>query len=451
MKKYPRGLVSFLLATSLILTIPSCSSKKSGKEESNAASQSGSVNEDIAQNGSSSDNGMSTNMTSSENSAPSQESLPAGTEEIEATFLGVSHWGEPETKKENADSFTYRFDVEGREKTYFIDNSKKDSSGTPLYPIQNMLKEGYRYKILVKDNTIVGGEEFKSESTQPFRPVVSGTPGKRTVLNFIQTALMPVGTTLYVFGGGWDWQDTGSSIQSRTIGVSDDWVKFFSEQDVNYTFRDKDDDPEKRDPKTSYYPFGGFNEYYYAGLDCSGFVGWTLYNTMNTESGKEGYVVSSTKMAKKLSETYGYGDYSGTLGDQDPDGYKLRPGDVVSLKGHVWISLGTCDDGSVVIVHSTNGYKSKTGQPGGGVAIGAIGYTKDCQAYQLASRYMTEYYPEWCSRYDLTLSDPDHYLKIEGDTAGRFTWNTSSSEGLSDPDGVQNMKPDQVLKICFGE
>ena len=105
----------------------------------------------------------------------------------------------------------------------------------------------------------------------------------------------PVGTTLYIYGGGWDWQDVGSSLQARTIGVSSDWVRFFVEQDENFTFKSKDGNEDNSDPSNSYYPYGGYNEYYYAGLDCSGFLGWALYNTLETEDGP----LKALKMAAK--------------------------------------------------------------------------------------------------------------------------------------------------------
>ncbi|MBO4688014.1 MAG: hypothetical protein J5636_05830 [Clostridiales bacterium] len=380
----------------------------------------------------------------------SQPAPGEGEETFEAVFLGVQNYGAPETKKENAEQFRYRFSVDGEEKTYAINNALLDSSGNPAYPVQNELKEGYSFQVTLKDGVIVDVTEIPYDPAISYTPVVQGTPGEKTVINFIKTSLMPVGTTLYVFGGGWDWQDTGSAIQARTLGVSDDWVRFFRSQDENYTFRDKDDDESQRDPTTSYYPFGGYNEYYYAGLDCSGFVGWTIYNTFETEDGKPGYVGSASKMAKRFSD-YGWGAFSKPDIASGESGSKLKPGDIISIKGHVWISLGTCDDGSVLIVHSTNGFVSRTGQPGGGVALAAIGDSKDCEAYRLADTYMEKYYPEWYSRYTVALSSPDKYFNFESEDAGRFSWDTTSGDALSDDLGARGMTPEQILKYCYGE
>ena len=64
----------------------------------------------------------------------------------------------------------------------------------------------------------------------------------------------------------------GSGLQTRTIGVSPDWVRFFEANGADYTYKEKDGDENQADPENSYYPYGGYNEYYYAGLDCSGYL-----------------------------------------------------------------------------------------------------------------------------------------------------------------------------------
>jgi hypothetical protein len=129
----------------------------------------------------------------------------------------------------------------------------------------------------------------------------------------------------------------------------------------------------------------------------------------------------------------------------------MKPGDVMSINGHVWISLGTCDDGSVVIVHSTPA-NSRTGQPGGGVEISAIGTTEKCEAYILADHYMSEYYPKWYERYPVKLAEPEVYFTFEGENAGRFTWNTeNTTDGITDPERVSEKSPEDVLKMLFAE
>ena len=353
-----------------------------------------------------------------------------------AEYLGVENYGEKETNKDNKNSFRYRFLIDGEETILSVDNGKENDDGKYDYPIQNMLKEGYSYKLKIDGNTVISAEEIIS-NTEEFTPVVSGTAGEKTLLNFLKTAMEPVGTTLYIYGGGWDWQDVGSSIEARTIGVSPDWVRFFNLQDENYTFKEKDGDKEKADPKTSYYPYGEYNEYYYAGLDCSGYVGWVLYNTFETEDMKDGYVMGSTGTAKKLAAR-GFGNWT-------QDITEMKPGEMMSINGHIWISLGTCADGSTLILHSTPS-RSRTNQPGGGVQLSAIGKSADCEAYKLADEYMSEYYPEWYSRYTIYLCDPDVYYTFTGENAGKFTW---SDEVLADSENIKDMTPKEVLEILF--
>jgi len=148
----------------------------------------------------------------------------------------------------------------------------------------------------------------------------------------------------------------------------------------------------------------------------------------------------------------GWGTWTQDVAAPDgSNGYEMKPGDVMSINGHVWISLGTCEDGSVVIMHSTPS-TSRAGQPGGGVQISAIGASEDCEAYQLADQYMSEYYPTWYERYPIYLCDPAKYFVFEGEDAGRFTWDTESGEAvLSDPEGFADMRPAEVLAELFGE
>lgn len=353
-----------------------------------------------------------------------------------ATYLGVENYGDKNTNKENKPNFRYRFMIDGEEKVLSVDNGNTDADGNYDYSIQNSLKENYSYKLKIDGDTVISAEEIKEDVPQ-YEPIVSGTPGGKTLLNFLKTAMEPVGTTLYIYGGGWDWQDVGSSPQARTIGVSADWVRFFNENDENFTYKEKDGDKEKADPKTSYYPYGEYNEYYYAGLDCSGYVGWVLYNTFETKNMQPGYVMGSTGTAKKLAAR-GFGEWTQEISE-------MKPGEIMSMNGHVWISLGTCDDGSTLILHSTPS-KSRTGQPGGGVQISAIGKSADCEAYKLADKYMSEYYPEWYRRYPIYLCNPDMYFTFTGENAGKFTWSTDT---LSDDENVRNMTPKEVLETLF--
>ena len=380
---------------------------------------------------------------------PEEKAEAAAPETKKMIYLGVENYGAEETNKDNKEHFRYRFSDDGKEVVFSIDNGKKDAEGAYDYPVQNVLKEGYEYNITFQGETVTAAEETEDgkQVSSPYTPAVSGTPGQMTLENFLRTAMMPVGTTLYIYGGGWNWQDDGSAVQTRTIGVSPDWVRFFEEQDENFTYKGKDGDEKNVDASASYYPFGGYNEYYYAGLDCSGYVGWTIYNTFETENGKDGYVGGSTGFAKRLADQ-GLGTWTQNVTGTDVS--VILPGDIMSLNGHVWMSLGTCDDGSVVILHSTPSY-SRTGQPGGGVQISAVGQDESCEAYLLADHYMSEYFPKWYARYPVALKKPEDYFHFEGEKAGLFRWDTGESGKLSDPAGMQKMQPKEVLSLLFGE
>ena len=203
-------------------------------------------------------------------------------------YLGVERYGEIKREEVlNKDNQIYRFLFENKEVKFKIyPGDIIASQETPdydtykcedgAYPVQNKLKEGYEYSLKFYNNYIINIEQITKVENEHIPPV-KNAPGLKTLKNFLATAFQPLGTTLYVFGGGWDFQDIGTSYEGRTIGISKNWVKFFDDQNSNYTYRD---DNKKNE---SYYPFNGFNEYYYAGLDCSGFVGWTLYNTLNFE------------------------------------------------------------------------------------------------------------------------------------------------------------------------
>ncbi len=303
--------------------------------------------------------------------------------------------------------------------------------------------------INVGDNVVITLTEngnceniYKEKATKQLELAVTPTPGERTLTNFFKIAFSAVGHALYVYGGNWDFQDVGSSNYARSIGVSDSWVEFFYEQDEYYNYKNTS-------AATSYYPFGAYNEYYYAGVDCSGFVGWVMYNVLNTESGNEGFVMGSNKMAKTFAETYKLGtytkDYQATI-----DGAKtFKVGDIVSCTGHIWICLGACSDGSLVILHSTPS-TSKAGIAGGGAQLGAIGNSESCEAFKLADAYNKKYFKDWADRYPTSLKSYSTYLAQGNTNNGKFSWYLNEN-GVEDPDGLSEKTPAEILKVIFGE
>lgn len=419
-------------------------------------------------------------------------------------YLGVKDYGTVEA--DSKPDFVHRFYTNGEEVQYTI------ASSDNKYAVQNKLQEGYVYDLSTQGNVVtdanlaaakaegkiesatassvtVGGKTYdianvyeitnntagKATVTAKtaadltagatvkvygdtafltfvagdYTAPVSGTPGKRTLKNYLQTAMNPVGTALYVYGGSWDWQDVNSSNQALTIGLPQSWIDFFQQQDANYTYMNDDD------PAHSYYPHNSWNQYYYAGVDCSAYIGWTVYNVMHTESTtndlSDGYVMSAVKMAKTFADK-GWGTWTRDI-------KSFKPGDIFSMSGHVWTVLGVCDDGSIVFLHSTPS-DSKAGQGGGGVQLSALNPNSDndknCEAYKLVTKYMTKYYPEWSTRYDAVLRSYDSYATPASGSeysktwSGNFSWNLDGT-GLTDPDGYADMSAAEILADLFGD
>ena len=381
-------------------------------------------------------------------------------------YLGIDGYGEiKRTKVLNPESQIYKFSLDNKEinfKIYPGDIIKETDTGPNYdiykcedgaYPIQNILKEGYEYSLSF-NNEFVESVIQTTIVENSYIPPVKYTPGLKTLKNFIASALQPVGTTLYVFGGGWDFQDLGSSNEARTIGISPNWVKFFDEQNSTYTYRDDNN------KNSSYYPFNGFNEYYYAGLDCSGFVGWTIYNNFYSKSlFSKGFVTSSSKMAKTLADNkYGIWMHTVEGSSFSIPNYKLlsvelKVGDILSSDGHVMIVLGKCDDGSFIIIHSTPS-KSKEGFPGGGVQLSAVNPNESgsnkCEAYYLCKEYMEKYFKKWSERYEVVVTASNIVFNFSDNNpnTGIFHWHLNGGI-ISDPDFYSKKTAKEILLDLF--
>ena len=233
---------------------------------------------------------------------------------------------------------------------------------------------------------------------------------KSTIRNLLEVALQPVGKTMYIWGGG------HQGPEQTMIGVSPQWEKFFKQQ-------------------TSSYNYQNTRWQYRNGLDCSGYVGWVMYNTFHTKSGQG----SCTMLAEHMTGTFanwGWGQYWSAR--------KFRvhkAGDVMSLaSGHVYIVIGRCSDGSVVLVHASpqgvmiNGTVTKKGK-------------KFSKAWKLARKYMRKYYPEWFAKYK-DVRKSISYLK----SYSKMAWTIGTGKSvMSDPDGLRNMNAEQVLRVIFHE
>ena len=234
-------------------------------------------------------------------------------------------------------------------------------------------------------------------------------PDTVSVLDFLRIAAQPVGSTMYVWGGGWNEADTGAGVEAVTLGVSPQWAAFAAQQGSGYDMND-----------TRYQ--------IHDGLDCSGYVGWAVYNALEKENGRPGYVMSSTKMAKTYADM-GLGTYIPAEEITD-----WQAGDIMSMQGHVWIVVGQCDDGSVLFLHASppgvmfSGTKKADGS--------------ESQATVLAEQLMRDYFPDWYARFPESAR-PYSYLT----DSSAMRWSTDI---LSDYEGLREMTAEEVAAMIFG-
>lgn len=280
------------------------------------------------------------------------------------------------------------------------------------------LYEGKTYYYRVRGVQKKKGKTKYTSFSKVIKVKVPVSTQKSTLKKFLQTALQPVGSTMYVWGGGWNKADTGAGTEARTIGVSPKWKRFFQKQTAGYDYR------------TTKYQISN-------GLDCSGYVGWCVYNVLNAESGKPGYVMLAQKMAKNFASR-GWGSYTARSKVKN-----YRAGDIMSSAcsdcGHVWIVVGQCSDGSVVLLHASPPGVQLAGTPS------KKGKT-DSEAVRLAQKYMKTYYPEWYRKYP-NCAKGGSYLSHYA----RMRWDISGKKVMTDPDGYRNMSAKQILRDLFGE
>lgn len=243
--------------------------------------------------------------------------------------------------------------------------------------------------------------------------------------------MQPAGNTLYLYGGGWNKKDTGASKEAVSFGLAPGWKEFFLSQSADYDYRNFF--PENKEDRIRE------NQYGDKGLDCSGYVGWCLYNTLETENTGFGYVDKACRIAGNLAEK-GWG-----VLDEKADPCSFLPGDIFSMKDHVWICLGVCDDRSIVILHSTASV-SCSGGYGGGVQLSGAGETPYCQAVETADYFMKKYCREWSRRYVAVWKEIQAYTCPGQYGGGHFRWD---GKILCDPEGCREKKPWEILENLF--
>ena len=163
---------------------------------------------------------------------------------------------------------------------------------------------------------------------------------------------------------------------------------------------------------------------------CSGLVSWAVYNTYNTKSNQKETAYSSTSTGFPAYLTNkGFGSHGKVSGGT------FTPGDVVSMTGHVWVVLGMCSDGSLVIVHATPPVVQISD------TVNTAGSTNS-EAVKLAKAYMKKYYSDAAGKYNLCIASKAYVNNVD-----RFHWSSSS---MRDPDGLRNMTAAQVLEKLIG-
>ena len=228
---------------------------------------------------------LSTLLVAPASALEADGSTSAGNETY--VYLGVKDYGTVEA--DSKPDFVHRFYTNGKEVEYTVASDDK-------YAVQNKLQEGYVYDLTIEDGVVTdaaaatadaegtikeinatrvtfegdtsapyyhiyeisntaagatavaavtdltalagktakvyGDTVYLTFIAEPYTAPVHGTPGVRTLKNYLQTAMNPVGTALYVYGGSWDWQDVNSSNQALTIGLPQSWIDFFQQQDA---------------------------------------------------------------------------------------------------------------------------------------------------------------------------------------------------------------------------
>ena len=242
--------------------------------------------------------------------------------------------------------------------------------------------------------------------------ICKSTVATVTVKDELRTGLTPIGKCLYVYGGGWNEEDTGAGTEAMTRGLSAQWEKFYNQNGSDYDFN------------TTRYQV-------HDGLDCTGYVGWLMYQLFGDKYSKDGYVFASSKVAENYAALFG----SSILPREEV--VNRRSGDIMAAKGHVYIVVGQCDDGSIVILHASVPSVSLAG-------TADRNGNADSQAARLAKQYMEQYFPEEAAKYHNYLRDNPDYLN----NYDEIVWSDSV---LADPDHYREMSAEEILQDLFAD
>ena len=150
--------------------------------------------------------------------------------------------------------------------TYYFYKSKK-SKGIMATGWVSNITSGVKYYfdpstgVMATGTKTIDGVQYTFSSSGVLQssgsnPNTTTPSSSRTIKNFLANALKPVGQTLYVWGGGHNWSD------ATRKGVSSKWKQWYDNNSSSYNYRNYMDLSESTEQK---------------GLDCSGYVGWSVY------------------------------------------------------------------------------------------------------------------------------------------------------------------------------
>ena len=257
-------------------------------------------------------------------------------------------------------------------------------------------------------------EDTKTDKKQEEKPEQKPVSyaGDASVKKLLQNALKPVGSTMYIYGGGWNSADTGASSTTTMLGLDGRWKDFYSKQDQRYNHKNYSNRE--------------------SGLDASGYIGWVLYNTLYTKNGESGFVFDAKTYDEKLSAL--------ALGKRTPksDVTVHRPGDIMSSQSDnfAYIVIGKCTDGSLVVALSSPPGVRLCGTP-------SANGNEDSEAVILAEQYMNDYFGDWYKKFpdcSKGMSYLTNYDKFSPDT----------SKVIKDNEGFRYMSANEVLKNLLG-
>ena len=143
--------------------------------------------------------------------------------------------------------------------------------------------------------------------------------------------------------------------------------------------------------------------------------------------------MKASKMASSFAK-YGWGTYKSAAAIKD-----FKAGDVMSSSTHVYIVVGSCQDGSVVLVHSSPAGVRLSGTPNRQGKAGS-------EAVRLAKAYMKKYYPSWYRRYPSCGKGMSYLTDY-----AQFRWTTGKGSVLDDPDLYQNKTAKEILQDLYNK